>query len=88
MLKLNSSTQLATPITDRYDAKEKCRRLKEAVAANSLYKDVELVLTALAVTLNIHPPDLSRIINVGMEKNFRYFINEFRIRETPRKMRL
>ncbi len=86
MLKLDSSTQLATPITDRYDAKEKSRRLKEAVAANGFYEDAELTLTSLAVKLNIHPHDLSRIINVGMEKNFSDFINEFRVRETARKM--
>ena len=86
MLKLDSSTQLATPITDRYDAKEKSRRLKEAVAANRLYEDAELTLTTLAVKLNIHPHDLSRIINVGMEKNFSDFINEFRVRETARKI--
>ena len=86
MLKLDSSTQLATPITDRYDAKEKSRRLKEAVAANRLYEDPELTLTTLAVKLNIHPHDLSRIINVGMEKNFSDFINEFRVREVARKM--
>jgi len=86
MLKSDSSTQLTTPISDRYDAKEKSRRLKEAVAANRLYEDAELTLTSLAVKLNIHPHDLSRIINVGMEKNFSDFINEFRVRETARKM--
>ncbi len=86
MLKLDGSTQLTTPITDRYDAKEKSRRLKEAVAANRLYEDAELTLTSLAVKLKIHPHDLSRIINVGMEKNFSDFINEFRVRETVRKM--
>lgn len=86
MLKLDNSTQLTTPVTDRYDAREKSRRLKEAVAANRFYEDAELTLTSLAVKLNIHPHDLSRIINVGMEKNFSDFINEFRVRETVRKM--
>jgi putative ABC transport system permease protein len=87
VLKSDSSPQLATPVTDRYDAKEKGRRVKEAVAANRFYEDAELTLTSLAVKLNIHPHDLSRIINVGMEKNFSDFINEFRVRETARKMR-
>lgn len=86
ILKLDSSTQLTSPITDRYDAKEKSRRLKEAVAANRFYEDAELTLTTLAVKLNIHPHDLSRIINVGMEKNFSDFINELKVRETARKM--
>jgi len=86
MLKLDSSTQLATPITDRYDAREKSRRLKEAVAANRFYEDAGLTLATLAVKLNIHPHELSRIINVGMEKNFSDFINEFRVREAALKM--
>ena len=86
MLKLDSSVQLAMPITDRSDAKEKGRRLKEAVAANRLYEDAELTLTTLAVKLMMHPHDLSRIINMGLEKNFSDFINEFRVREVARKM--
>ncbi|QEC74809.1 FtsX-like permease family protein [Mucilaginibacter ginsenosidivorax] len=87
VLKLDSSMQPATAVTDRYDAKEKSRRVKEAVAANRFYEDAELTLTTLAAKLHIHPHDLSRIINVGMEKNFNDFINEFRVRETARKMR-
>ena len=74
------------PITDRSDAKEKGRRLKEAVAANRFYEDAELTLATLAVKLMVHPHDLSRIINVGLEKNFSDFINEFRVREIARKM--
>ena len=34
----------------------------------------------------IHPHDLSRIINMGLEKNFSDFINEFRVREVAGKM--
>jgi len=86
LLKLDGSTELAMPITDRSDAKEKGRRLKEAVAANRLYEDAELTLATLAAKLMIHPHDLSRIINVGLEKNFSDFINEFRVREVARKM--
>jgi putative ABC transport system permease protein len=86
MLKSDSGVQQMMPITDRSDAREKSRRLKEAVAANRLYEDAELTLTTLAVKLTIHPHDLSRIINVGLEKNFSDFINEFRVREVARKM--
>ena len=86
MLKPDISVQLTTPITDRSDAREKGRRLKEVVAVNCLYGDAELTLTTLAVKLSIHPHDLSRIINVGLEKNFSDFINEFRVREVARKM--
>ncbi|WP_413668088.1 ABC transporter permease [Mucilaginibacter sp. Mucisp86] len=87
MLKWDKGTEMTMPLTDRYTAKEKSRRLKEAVALNRFYEDAELTLTTLAVKLNIHPHDLSRIINVGMGKNFNDFINEFRVRETARKMR-
>jgi len=82
----NSGIPLTTPVTDRSDAREKARRLKEAVAANRLYEDPELTLAALAVKLSIPPHDLSRIINTGLEKNFNDFINEFRVREIARKM--
>jgi len=86
MLKPDKDVQLTTPITDRSDAREKGRRLKEAVAANRLYEDAELTLATLAVKLSIHPHDLSRIMNIGLEKNFSDFINEFRVREIARKM--
>jgi putative ABC transport system permease protein len=86
ILQPEGSAPLTAPITRRQDAKEKSRRLKEAVAANRLYEDAELTLATLAVKLNIHPHDLSRIINTGLEKNFSDFINEFRVREIARKM--
>jgi len=86
IVKPDGNLQLTMPITDRSDAKEKGRRLKAAIAAGRLYEDAELTLTALAIKLNIHPHDLSRIINVGLEKNFSDLINTFRIREVARKM--
>jgi len=85
ILKSDTDVQLSMP-TDRSDAREKGRGLNEVVAANRLYEDAELTLTSLAVKLSIHPHDLSRIINVGLEKNFSDFINEFRVREVARKM--
>lgn len=87
ILKLDGNAQIATALTDRHDAKEKSRRLKAAVANNRFYEDAELTLTTLALKLNMHPHDVSRIINVGLGKNFSDFINEFRVREIARKMR-
>jgi putative ABC transport system permease protein len=87
ILKPDSNLQLTMPITDKANVKEKGRRLKEAIAANRLYEDAELTLATLAEQLKIHPHDLSRIINMGLEKNFNDFINEFRVREIVRKMR-
>ncbi len=86
IVKPDGASQLTMPITDRSDAKAKGRRLKEAIAAGRLYEDAELTLTTLAIKLNIHPHDLSRIINVGLEKNFNDLINEFRVRDVARKM--
>jgi putative ABC transport system permease protein len=86
VMKPDSRVELTMPLMDRSDAREKGRRLKKAVAVNRLYEDAELTLTTLAVKLNIHPHDLSRIINTGLEKNFSDFINEFRVREISRKM--
>jgi len=86
IVKPDGNLQATMPITDRSEVKEKGRRLKEAIAAGRLYEDAELTLATLAIRLNIHPHDLSRIINVGLEKNFSDLINTFRIREIARKM--
>lgn len=87
ILKSDHLIKLTIPIPDRADAKEKGRRLKEAVVVNHLYEDAELTLTTLAGKLAIHPHELSRIINLGLEKNFSDFINECRVRAIARKMR-
>ena len=87
LLKPDTGIQPAKPINNRSDVREKGRRLKEIVVANRLYADAELTLTTLAQKLNIHPHELSSMINQGLEKNFSDFINEFRVRETARKMR-
>jgi len=86
IVKPDGNLLLTMPVTDRSDVKEKGRRLKETIAAGRLYEDTDLTLTTLAIKLNIHPHDLSRIINVGLEKNFNDLINEFRVREVARKM--
>ncbi|MCJ8208563.1 ABC transporter permease [Mucilaginibacter sp. RS28] len=87
ILKMDDDRRLTTPITDRFAVREKGRRLNATVAANRFYEDPDLTLTTLAVKLIMHPHDLSRIINLGLEKNFSDFINEFRVREIARKMR-
>ncbi|HVW16206.1 MAG TPA: ABC transporter permease [Mucilaginibacter sp.] len=86
LLRPDNGIEPGMPIIDRSYAREKGRRLKEMISANRLYEDAELTLATLAAKLNIHPHDLSRIINVGLEKNFSDFINEFRVREVARKM--
>ncbi|QEM09352.1 helix-turn-helix domain-containing protein [Mucilaginibacter rubeus] len=76
-----------TLTTGNMNDREKARRLKEAVAAGRLYEDAELTLTSLAIKLGLHPHELSRIINNGLQKNFNDLINGFRVREVARKMR-
>ncbi len=87
ILQSDGPVKLVMPSADRSDARHKGRKLKEVVAANHLYEDAELTLTTLALKLAIHPHELSRIINVGLDKNFSDFINECRVREIARKMR-
>jgi putative ABC transport system permease protein len=77
---------LTLPVTDRSDAKEKGRRLTEAVVVNRLYEDADLTLATLAFQLKMTTHELSAIINLGLKKNFNDFINEFRVREVIRKM--
>ncbi|HSZ33181.1 MAG TPA: helix-turn-helix domain-containing protein, partial [Puia sp.] len=61
--------------------------LKKAMETNKYYQDPDLSLSSLAETLNIHPHELSRIINLALRKNFTEFINEYRIRQVTRKMK-
>jgi putative ABC transport system permease protein len=60
--------------------------LQKAMEAGRFYQDAELNLRSLAEALDVHPNELSRIINVALGKNFNDFINEYRIREVIRKM--
>jgi len=85
IIKTGNDVQPDIP-TETLEAREKGRRLKEAVLAGRIYEDPELTLAMLAAQLKILPHDLSRIINQGLKKNFSDFINEFRVRDIVRKM--
>jgi len=61
--------------------------LKKAMETGGYYQDAELSLSSLAKSLGIHPHELSRIINLALNKNFHEFVNEYRIREVTRKMK-
>jgi ABC-type antimicrobial peptide transport system permease subunit/AraC-like DNA-binding protein len=60
--------------------------LQKAMEAGRFYQDAELNLRSLAEALDVHPNELSRIINMALGKNFNDFINEYRIREVIHKM--
>lgn len=68
------------------DLRQKGKWLRKAMEAGRFYLDAELSLSSLAAALDIHPHELSRIINMALKKNFNDFINEYRIREITRKM--
>jgi len=68
------------------ELRQKGKWLRKAMEAGLFYRDAELSLNSLAEALDIHPHELSRIINMALRKNFNDFINEYRIREITRKM--
>lgn len=68
------------------ESKQKGTWLKQVLKANRYYQDPELNLRSLAEKLDLHPNDLSRIINTVLKKSFNDFINEYRVAEVARKM--
>ncbi|MDN3581789.1 ABC transporter permease [Mucilaginibacter flavus] len=68
------------------DVRQKGIWLKKELKANQYYLDPELNLRSLAEKLDMHPNELSRIINTALKKNFSDFINEFRVADVARKI--
>jgi ABC-type antimicrobial peptide transport system permease subunit/AraC-like DNA-binding protein len=68
------------------ESKQKGAWLKQALKANRYYQDPELNLRSLAAKLDLHPNELSRIINTVLKKSFTDLINEYRVAEVTRKM--
>jgi putative ABC transport system permease protein len=69
------------------ELKQKGIWLKQAMKTNLYHQYPELSLSTLAEKLNLGPHELSRIINMGLKKNFNDFINEYRVAEAARKMK-
>ncbi|MGF7072797.1 ABC transporter permease [Mucilaginibacter sp. 3215] len=68
------------------ESKQKGTWLKKVMKANLYYQDPELNLRSLAEKLDLHPNELSRIINTVLKKSFNDFINEYRVAGVVRKM--
>ncbi len=81
----NTTSPLPKPLISS-ELKQKGIWLKRAMEARLFYQDAELSLSSLAEKLEIHPHELSRIINIALKKNFNDFINEYRVRDVARKM--
>lgn len=65
---------------------QKGRWLRDQIESNLFYRNSELNLRSLALELEIHPNQLSRIINQGTSKSFNDLINEYRIKDVINKM--
>ena len=87
ILKPGIFTATAQPKMIAADLREKSRWLKQTVKERRLHEDPELTLPSLAAKLTVPVHELSRIINLGLKKNFNDFINELRVQEVSRKMR-
>lgn len=89
-LRLQSFVPVITPSYPKSsppaELKQKGVWLKKAMTTGLYYLDPELNLRLLAEKLELHPNELSRIINVVLKKSFNDFINEYRVAETVRKM--
>ncbi|MFI5159867.1 MAG: ABC transporter permease [Sphingobacteriales bacterium] len=72
----------STPV----ELKQKGAWLKNMVRQNRYYEDPELNLRSLAEKVDLHPNELSRIINTSLKKSFNDFINEYRVVEVTWKM--
>lgn len=66
--------------------KQKGIWLKKKIETELLYQDAELSVSSLAGQLNMSAHELSRIINVALQKSFSDLINEYRVRDVVRKM--
>ncbi len=71
--------KLVVPPSENFN--DLARRLQEVMEAQKPYKNVELNISELAELVGAKPHQLSRVINDYHQKNFRDFVNSFRIRE-------
>ena len=60
--------------------------LETQITQNLFYRNAGLTLRGLAEELDLHPNELSRIINAGTGKNFNDFINTYRVNDVIRKI--
>jgi AraC-like DNA-binding protein len=63
-----------------------CNIMKKAMENEKLFLKPELNLFELADYLNLHPKNLSVVLNTGFKKNFYEFVNSYRIEEVKRQL--
>lgn len=67
------------PLMNKGLIKKHVMQLSACMTQDKLYLNAELTLRNLAIHLNIHPNQLSWLINHQYNKNFKEFINSYRV---------
>ncbi len=60
--------------------------LLQAMKKDKLYLNPTLSLRMLEEKINLPARDISRTLNLGLQKNFYYFVNEYRVEEAKRRL--
>ncbi len=60
--------------------------LLESMEKEKLYLDPSLNLRMLEEKIDLPARDISRTLNIGLEKNFYYFVNEYRVKEARERL--
>jgi AraC-like DNA-binding protein len=60
------------------------KKIESHMSEHKPYLEGELTLTSLAGQLDIHPNQLSQILNEGLSENFYRFVNRYRVEESKR----
>ncbi|MEN0052887.1 MAG: ABC transporter permease [Mucilaginibacter sp.] len=82
-------TSVAQPVFKPAPPEESKRKgtwLKGILKTNQYYLDPDLSLRSLSEKLELHPNELSRILNTILKKSFNDFINEYRVAAVTQKM--
>jgi AraC-like DNA-binding protein len=74
----------ASPKTGSLDVESTMRKIGELMDSEKPYLDEELTLQSLAGMTRLSPQQLSELLNGRLNKNFRDWLNEYRIREALR----
>lgn len=71
-------------LLDAATAREYARKLQSAMESESAYLNPELTLRSLAAQIEIHPNQLSWLLNEHIGKNFSSYVNDFRVEHFKR----
>lgn len=82
------NTKDDTPLIQKKEVDIKLfEKIEKYVLSEKLYKQSNLTITDLTKQFNEHPKLISSVINLVSEKNFRSYINSFRIKEAKKLLK-